>query len=68
MENILYFKQNLGVLMALTSLAEKIDFVRQTRSANYRESLRLEGVEVKSANNKTMTKESVIAKYKALAS
>jgi hypothetical protein len=65
--NILYFKQNLGVLMALTSLAEKIDFVRQTRSANYRESLRLEGVEVKSANNKT-TKESVIAKYKALAS
>tara|TARA_R110001592_G_C12962916_1_gene732487 strand:- start:694 stop:858 length:165 start_codon:yes stop_codon:yes gene_type:complete len=54
--------------MALTSLVEKIDFVRQTRSANYRESMRLEGVDVKSTNSKAMTKESVIAKYKALAS
>lgn len=52
--------------MALTSLAEKIDFVKQTRSANYRESMRLEGVKV--AHNKTMSKESVIAKYKALVS
>ena len=54
--------------MALTSLTEKIDFVRQTRSANYRESMRLEGVDVKNTNSKVMTKESVIAKYKALAS
>lgn len=54
--------------MALTSLAEKINFVRQTRSANYRESMRLEGVDVKSAVGKNTTKESVIAKYKALAS
>jgi len=54
--------------MALMSLSEKIDFVRQTRSANYRESMRLEGVDVKSTDDKTITKESVIAKYKALAS
>ena len=54
--------------MALTSLAEKIDYVKQTRSANYRESLRLEGVNIKNTNNKSASKESVIAKYKALAS
>jgi hypothetical protein len=54
--------------MALTSLTEKIDFVRQTRSANYRDSMRLEGVEIKSTGHKLMTKESIIAKYKALAS
>jgi len=54
--------------MPLTSLAEKIDFVRKTRSDNYRESLRLEGVQVKKYNRKPPTKESVIAKYKALAS
>ncbi|NQY89729.1 MAG: DUF2559 domain-containing protein [Colwellia sp.] len=52
--------------MALTSLAEKIAFVRKTRSANYRESLRLEGVLLGKSNNATKT--SVIAKYKALAS
>ena len=54
--------------MALTSLTEKIIYVRQTRSANYRESMRLEGVDVKSTNDETTTKESVIAKYKALVS
>lgn len=54
--------------MALTSLAEKIAFVRKTRSANYRESLRLEGVLREKSNNATSTKTSVIAKYKALAS
>jgi hypothetical protein len=54
--------------MALISLTDKINFVRQTRSDNYRESMRLEGVDIKSTQSRTMSKESIIAKYKALAS
>lgn len=54
--------------MALKSLADKIDFVRKTRSANYRESMRLEGIDIKNIKNQTTSKESIIAKYKALPS
>lgn len=54
--------------MPLTSLAEKIDFVKRTRSANYRESLRLEGLSINKNNKRIMSKEDVIAKYKVLAS
>lgn len=54
--------------MALISLADKINFVRQTRSDNYRESMRLEGVDIKNTKNRTVSKENVIAKYKALVS
>jgi hypothetical protein len=54
--------------MALISLEDKIDFVRQTRTDNYRESMRLEGIDVKKTNDEIITKESVIAKYKALVS
>ena len=53
--------------MPLTTLSEKIDFVRRTRSDNYRESMRLEGIDLQS-KKKAMSKESIIEKYKALAS
>jgi hypothetical protein len=66
---VLYvLKQLLGVFMVLKILADKIDFVRKTRSANYRESMRLEGINIKNIKNKATSKESIIAKYKALAS
>lgn len=52
--------------MTLASLAEKIDYVRETRSDNYRESMRLEGYIINPTISKSQTKKDIIAKYKAL--
>ena len=54
--------------MALSTLSEKIEYFKQNRAENYRQSLRLEGIKAeKPLPTTAMTKEELIAKYKALA-
>ena len=55
--------------MALSSLSEKVAYIKQSRTENYRQSLRLEGInDAEFLKVATLSKKDVIAKYKALAS
>jgi hypothetical protein len=55
--------------LALSTLSEKVNYIKEHRAENYRHSLRLEGVEqTKTSKPIKLSKEEVIAKYKALAS
>ncbi|MGB1262491.1 MAG: YhfG family protein [Cognaticolwellia sp.] len=55
--------------MALSSLAEKVEYVKQSRAENYRHSLRLEGVNKSLlSQSASLSKKDLIAKYKELTS
>ena len=56
------------ITLALSTLSDKIEYIKQNRAENYRQSLRLEGVNVeKPLQTLPLSKQELIAKYKALA-